>query len=247
MKIERLVSGGAAVAFALGLAASAKAGIVTATYKGVVTDGYDQTGVFGTPGANLTGDSFTAVYTINDAEGSSNYDPPYSSEIEGGSVIGVGSPVSATITINGLTALIAGKGIGEAEQGTLAGDYALVADYADNCTDLTCFNYSYYMSTYIKSYSNPIVTNFDYHTPLSYTVQPGDYAYGTFVDEAVADIIVNNSRYSTYTYADFAPTSVIIAGVPEPATWTMLILGAAMIGFAVRRRREGLAFAAGPA
>jgi hypothetical protein len=28
-------------------------------------------------------------------------------------------------------------------------------------------------------------------------------------------------------------------GVPEPATWAMLILGVAMIGFAARRRNEG--------
>jgi hypothetical protein len=32
--------------------------------------------------------------------------------------------------------------------------------------------------------------------------------------------------------------------VPEPATWSMLILGVAMIGFAARRRREGIAAAA---
>ena len=39
--------------------------------------------------------------------------------------------------------------------------------------------------------------------------------------------------------------NVLIAGsVPEPATWTMLILGVAMVGFAARRRREGTAFAA---
>lgn len=31
--------------------------------------------------------------------------------------------------------------------------------------------------------------------------------------------------------------------VPEPATWTALILGVAMIGFAARRRREALALA----
>lgn len=32
--------------------------------------------------------------------------------------------------------------------------------------------------------------------------------------------------------------------VPEPATWAMLILGVAMIGFAVRRRSEGAPLAA---
>jgi hypothetical protein len=34
------------------------------------------------------------------------------------------------------------------------------------------------------------------------------------------------------------------AAVPEPATWAMLILGVAMVGFTARRRREGFALAA---
>lgn len=32
--------------------------------------------------------------------------------------------------------------------------------------------------------------------------------------------------------------------MPEPATWTMMILGVAMVGFAGRRRREATARAA---
>jgi hypothetical protein len=44
---------------------------------------------------------------------------------------------------------------------------------------------------------------------------------------------------------DFAATNFSLgAAVPEPATWSMMILGAAMIGFAARRRREGMAVAA---
>jgi hypothetical protein len=39
---------------------------------------------------------------------------------------------------------------------------------------------------------------------------------------------------------DLNPTSVVavVTGVPEPATWAMLILGVAMAGFAARRRGE---------
>lgn len=38
--------------------------------------------------------------------------------------------------------------------------------------------------------------------------------------------------------------SVLAGGVPEPSTWTMLIVGVAMIGFAARRRPAGAALAA---
>ena len=36
----------------------------------------------------------------------------------------------------------------------------------------------------------------------------------------------------------------LLATVPEPATWAMMILGVGMIGFAARRRRQGVAVAA---
>jgi hypothetical protein len=38
---------------------------VTFAYTGFVVAGYDETGIFGTPGASLTGDSFTLTYTSN--------------------------------------------------------------------------------------------------------------------------------------------------------------------------------------
>jgi hypothetical protein len=41
-----------------------------------------------------------------------------------------------------------------------------------------------------------------------------------------------------------ADSLTINAGVPEPATWAMMILGVAMIGFALRRRSVGPALAA---
>lgn len=36
----------------------------------------------------------------------------------------------------------------------------------------------------------------------------------------------------------------VLSGVPEPATWTMMILGLGMVGFAARRRRESMAMPA---
>jgi hypothetical protein len=49
---------------------------------------------------------------------------------------------------------------------------------------------------------------------------------------------------STQNYIGFNSGTLTISAVPEPATWVMLILGAAMIGFATRRRREGVTLAA---
>lgn len=50
----------------LALAASAQAEVMTATWTGAVQSGTDYTGVFGTPGADLRGMTWQAVYTIDD-------------------------------------------------------------------------------------------------------------------------------------------------------------------------------------
>lgn len=36
----------------------------------------------------------------------------------------------------------------------------------------------------------------------------------------------------------------VLSDVPEPATWTMMILGLGLVGFAARRRRKGTAIRA---
>lgn len=43
---------------------------------------------------------------------------------------------------------------------------------------------------------------------------------------------------------EIASISSLASAVPEPATWTLLILGVGMIGVTLRRRREGAAFLA---
>lgn len=53
---------------------------------------------------------------------------------------------------------------------------------------------------------------------------------------------VNRNVFKLAFNADFASASVSV--VPEPATWAMLILGLAMVGFAARRGREDMRIAA---
>jgi hypothetical protein len=52
-----------------GIVSPASADMVTLTYTGTVTGGFDQLGVFGTPNTSLTGDRYTAVYFFNTAIG----------------------------------------------------------------------------------------------------------------------------------------------------------------------------------
>lgn len=236
MKIEKLFSNCAAVALVLGLATSAEAEIVTATYKGVVNDGYDQTGVFGTAGANLAGDSFTVVYTINDAVlAYSVNDPGRQSLIYGGSdVVHYNqSPVSAVVTINGVAVSIAGTENGLAVQYTIIPEPDQIYHYA--ATD----ERSFYVWNSVTSATDKFLSTSDYHAPLSHTIQRSDGATGRFYED------INDGGSVQSAYATLIPTSVTIVdvAVPEPTTWAMLILGMAMIGLAARRRTVGVAAA----
>jgi hypothetical protein len=93
--------GAAAILAALGFAGPASAEIVSVTYWGTVTSGYDQTGVFGPAGTDLIGDSYVAHYVFDTTEGIT-YSNSIGSGVTGGSWSGVASPsVSASVTING--------------------------------------------------------------------------------------------------------------------------------------------------
>lgn len=263
MKIERILSCGAAIAMALGLAASAKASIVTATFQGVVTSGYDQTGLFGTPNANLTGDSFTAVYTVNDrVKAASSYLPGFGSFIQGGpSIYGSQSPVSASITINGITFGINNDAhnMGEVSQYNnivngnnlpwaplsqmIYYDANIYDDVINNNYDIVS---EAILTDYIQLQQNLLSS--DYHTPISYILQPYDRTFENFEDIVCGFDGTSDETCPIWTVAKLETTSVAITGdpgnefwpvwppVPEPATWTMLILGVGMIGFTVRRR-----------
>jgi hypothetical protein len=245
MKMERLVSSGAAFALALGLAASAHANITTVTYTGTVASGTDGTGVFGVAGANLAGDAFTAVFTVNDSVSDELYSSPNLTNLFGGTQDKNQSPVSAAITIGGQTLAISGSYYGQAWQSTLASGEAELFRQAADVGDNGSVNYDVNLWSKIFSYINPVATVADYNQPESYTVQTGDFGQGSLTDIQTSD--ATGATVVDVT-ASLDTTSVTIASVvsavPEPATWGMLTLGVGMIGFAVRRRNKGLAIAA---
>ena len=59
----------------------------------------------------------------------------------------------------------------------------------------------------------------------------------------ITDLQINNNTGGA-DYIFGVGELTYTGAVPEPATWAMLILGVAMIGFATRRQREGAALAA---
>jgi hypothetical protein len=243
MKIKGLVSAGAAVALALGVAVSAQAGIVMITYQGVVSDGHDLTGLFGAAGADLTNAGFTAVFKVDDSVRTYvDIEPPNLFHLHGGTYYNNGrlSPVSGKLTINGHTVSVPGLVWGQVWRSTGGGASEISAeadDYQDNGVVTSSTN----LYGRIFSRVNQITSDYDLYSPLSYTAQWGDDVGSVFQYTVCNDA---DSVCSADTYAHLDSASVTVTPVPEPATWTLLILGVGMIGFAARRRNEGAAFAA---
>lgn len=99
------------------------------------------------------------------------------------------------------------------------------------------------------------------HTPLGMNLfieqSTQQYDARSGFGEINCDLTCKYSPFSIYDYMNnltgnlitgggpgFISVTQLSGGVPEPSIWTMLIPGVATIGFALRRRRQGVVFAA---
>ncbi len=227
-----------AVAAALALSASsANATTIKATYRGAITAGFDDTGVFGSIG-DLTGQDVTAVYLTNyNAFGASHASGSHLSFILGGpGYSGADIVTTATVTINGHTLSVGGTFFGEGAQFKLTPAFGLAAEVYHESDDfyvdgpLTHHALAY---SGISSLVHGFVTSADYRTPLTYALQGGDGSFGGFFDQ-VSD---PGGHILQTASGDFAPGSVTIAAVPEPSVWLLLLTGFGGLGWAMRRNR----------
>ena len=226
--------GAAAVLAALGLASPASATLVDVTYWGTVFAGYDQTGVFGSPGADLTGNSYVAHYVFDTTQGFT-YSSPTQNYVIGGTGYGVASPlVSASVTVGGQTV-------------TIAGDVAEIAGYNDGSSFSQQFHYAGLFTndgiTEVDNYSENSIYNYgdaipsSLTGPFTYNTAAGDGTYGYVL---ISTYDYGTGNYDTYTYADASITRLTVGpagSVPEPSTWALMGVGFAVLAiFGVRRK-----------
>lgn len=249
MNISRLFAG-AAVAGLL-LASQARAATLIVAYQGVVSNGFDLTGVFGQAKTSLTGDAFkvTFVFDDKDPRGFSQYDPPLRSSFNYMDMSGqiFSAPrISVEINHHSFSFYCASPDYCAYDHAAQSG-YSHTWGVTDNLnyfavdTTVTAI-YRRDIDLGITSSLNHFVTNFDYHTPLFHTIAPGDLFQGHLLisDEIIPNGLPVPSYFSKYVMADLVPLSVSVA-LPEPTVWTMMILGFGMVGLAARRRSGMLA------
>jgi len=223
----------AIAALALALSTAARAEIVQITYTGYVKADStpDSMGLFGAPGASLAGDTYTAVYTINDAQGMSATDGSTFSVVAGS---GATPAVTEVLTISGVSfdEMLGTASFGEQVRvyghvfpipvfGGLTGPIYGLYSIVNGAHDLSSGNG-------IVS-NNPITSSYDYHQPMTYITQSTDTSLGTFQD-------CSSSGPSCDGLELYSATVQVIDVVPEPAAWALMLAGFGAVGAALRAK-----------
>ena len=160
-------------------------------------------------------------------------------ETLGGGNSATPSPVSARLTVNGVTENFDGNWFGYAllqnGLGTYIGSDGIGNQVNDYVNDGLIYRNSYLVSS-IYSSVNKFIDSTDFSTPLDYTFQPGDTMESS-------EFQIQTFDYSDFTFQSaqghLASQRVTIASVPEPMTWTMMLGGFGLVGLTIRRRGLG--------
>ena len=219
----------------------AQATIVTATYTGTITAGTECTPAC----TELDGSSFKLVFNYDPTTAGFQRNTTNFSHAFGGGPLGTVPIISESFSING------GPAINFSNF-----DSGAIFSYSDEFQSslgvgslLTILTPQLFLvenaDAQIDSFSNTSIP-LSLTSPFTYSVQAGDISSGSFRYRTL-DF---TSGFFELLFADLSPTTLTVTvaeSVPEPATWAMMILGFAGVGFmAYRRSRkdQGLALAA---
>lgn len=241
------VLAGATACLILGLATSttANAAIVTVTYSGAVDSGTDGLGIFGVKGNSLKSLPFTMTYvfdtSINRTAGTS---PAYQVSY-GGSVLpgNLASPlISAMLTINGVNKSVDGSVFSD-----IGFWSAFTPGYYETTAGLpgSVGNSGVVMGNFLQSDFSSIDQLFK-ETNLVGGISFADSGvtkmYSGFFDflSGSSSTASTDGRFASGVTLDVTSGSGTLLGgtapgVPEPATWGMMILGFGAIGTMLRR------------
>jgi hypothetical protein len=220
----------AAAFAAIGLLAAAaapgaQATVVITTYQGVA-NGVDTAGFFGTPGADLTGEAFTAVYTLDLASSTNFKSPP--GAFDDDFQYGFGS---SSLTIGGATTVSPWV----EEYRYITNSYQYIYGWSNLAS------YAGYIEFETGIIGSSLLNSVDLAQPLIYKIVDGDGSsgFGYFTGQ---DRYGNSSNIGLSTEQVEVTTNAI--AVPEPAAWTLMLTGFLGAGAALRgarRRRAALA------
>jgi PEP-CTERM motif len=246
IKLRRLVC----FAILTALATPALAATLTFVVSGATTDGYDQTGVFGSPDTILTGKPFSVSFQYDYDAGlaQSFTNGPVYGDLAG-AFYGNRNPLSASVQLNNVTKAI---------EGTFSQEVYLVAGLKEP-------NFRYDRIAFFIRDGDPDVqtqqANSAYVSLKSSTKSllggPDPQLVSPFIQDLSLDSTiyirffkVNRLNFTAIDYAYISGkvsslSLVSTSPVPEPSTWVLSIVGFGLLGgalrFQVKSRSAGFA------
>lgn len=220
-----------------GMAVSAQAAVVEATFTGRVFSGYDQSGLFGHNAFELDGARFVLTYVFDTDIGTRETVP---NERDSLSRTAFGNPtVSARIEINNVTQSIVGDYISA---------YSVCNIGADTCSDRDLYN-AFVLDTYdaegvlIENYiragvalrNNVLPSRLDFSFAIELNSQEGRFEFTSF-DRTAGFYRSYTGGYLVFDRLTVRNTSDTATPVPLPASAPLLL--AALAGVAALRRRR---------
>ena len=214
----------AALCGALAAAAGAHAGVTTVSLGQSAQD-------FTLLGLGPTGTPGFGYYAID--QGAETDTATLSTYTLSGIITGSNSAGLASGDYRLVTTMAPGEFILGTDASAFSNDFVYAGFYAD--TQITL----YLTNTPTGSHTIPLLTNGVFDGP----------GFGFGFTSTTCTGVASCSQYEVGQTVGATITGPVTIGVnfgamPEPTTWALTILGVAMIGFAARRRSEGLAAAA---
>lgn len=230
----------AAVATGCLLGSQADAATVLTTWTGLVYSGADTQNVFG--GADVVGDRFVATFVTNtDLPGALTEQSVDRTGTYGGTLAGAPSPVSATFSLFHGDDLVRKLEFSGAQYGSDykslwrgAGDPAFFETRASNDDGSMVLDL---MIVQTDRFAPTMLTDPDYAAPFFWDVSALGY---------LGDRTIGNRGTLTFDASTPGAAFGLVAqtvkvevadGIPEPATWLLMLSGFGLLGARVRRRR----------
>jgi hypothetical protein len=225
------------------LSAPAMSAVHFITFEGTIDVGFDEGNLFGFAGGSLAGQSYTQKF-VYDSDKGSHYTTADYDFLQGGTMSSGISPItSASITINGFT-----QESGGADNGSL-----YFGIFGDGTTGISVLSQeTRFTPTNDFAGTSLAGVRFAFSPPLSLTTDFANPIAGTplsTLGNSFQIALNDHAGQSTHTFAYFNPTSVTIGseqtsggpgtvtgGVPEPASWAMMLAGFGLVGGMMRRR-----------
>lgn len=215
---------------------------ILVTYNGVVTSGQDPLARFFPAGTDLVGKELRIDVTVDlDTPGATITRTSQTNEIGGGALAGTLTPLSAAVTMNGNTLI---------NDAFSSGGYSIFKQpgydglYASAVSQKVVGNFFYVNQLVVRAEgTQPFIPSLEFTDFFSsasggsgvFFFQTIEYPAYIFRENTGAEFTITSVSVAPYT-ATIDP----IGGVPEPASWALLIAGFGLTGAAMRRRRAAL-------